>query len=323
MGINMATQESRSNSIRTRSALPSRRSAVALAFGLLPAAPGSLLVAQDNASVRLALSESVVGDVNVNDARAAMKVWISMITKELNVVIDPKLFSTTQEIHDRMRKGELDAVALNILEYRQIAELFDSSQVVAAGGPAGLEQYVIVTKLSAGYRQVGELKGKRFCTLKSPRMCLAADWLSTILDEVHRGPAEQFFSSMSVDSKFSRVVLPVFFGQADACLTSKRGFETMCELNPQVARDLKVIASSPAMVLSFYVFRRNYHGPSRQKVIKAISGLRNTTAGQQLATLFQFDELTLRDASCLAPGLAILDAADRARDRRSTGGRKG
>lgn len=319
----MATQESSCNSESSRSELLTRRRALALALGLLPAAPGSRLLAQEGTSVRLALSESVVGDVNVNDARAAMKVWISLITKELNVVIDPKLFSTTQEIHDRMRRGDLDAVALNILEYRQIAELFDSSQIVAAGGPAGLEQYVILTKLSAGYKQVGDLKGKRFCTLKSPRMCLAADWLFTILDEVHRGPAEQFFSSQSADSKFSRVVLPVFFGQADACLTSKRGFETMCELNPQVARDLKVIASSPPMVLSFYVFRKNYHGPSRQKVIKAISGLRNTTAGQQLATLFQFEELTLRDATCLAPGLAILDAADRARGRRSAGGRKG
>lgn len=319
----MPLHEDICNSNSSRLELPSRRRALALALGLLPVAPAGLLRAQDSASVRLALSETVVGDVNLNDARAAMKIWISLITKELNVVIDPKLFSTTQEIHDRMRRGDLDAVALNILEYRQIADLLDSSQIVAAGGPAGLEQYVILTKGSAGYRQLGDLKGKRFFILKSPRMCLASDWLFTILDEYHRGPVEQFFSSLSVDSKFSRVVLPVFFGQADACLTSKRGFETMCELNPQVARDLKVIASSPSMVLSFYVFRRNYHGPSRQKVIRAISGLRNTTAGQQLATLFQFEELTLRDSSCLAPGLAILDGADRARGHRATGGRKG
>lgn len=323
MSQGRTTQNSRYRSKGRQAELPSRRRVVELALGLLPASPGSLLLAQESASVRLALSESVVGDVNLNDARAAMKVWISMITKELNVVIDPKLFSTTQEIYDRMHRGDLDAVALNVLEYRQIAELLDTSQIVAAGGPAGFEQYVILTKVSAGFRQLGDLKGKRFCTLKSPRMCLAADWLFTILDEVHRGQAEQFFSSLSVDSKYSRVVLPVFFGQADACLTSKRGFETMCELNPQVARDLKVIASSPPMVLSFYIFRKNYHSPSRQRVIKAISSLRNTTAGQQLATLFQFEELALRDSACLTPALAILDAADRARGHRSPGGGRG
>ncbi|MGC4052303.1 MAG: PhnD/SsuA/transferrin family substrate-binding protein [Paludibaculum sp.] len=286
-------------------------------------APETSVPEQDSTSVRLALSQSVVGDVNLNDARAAMKIWISLITKELNVVMDPKLFSTTQEIYDRLHKGELDAVALNIVEYRPIAELLDASQIVAAGGPAGREQYVILTKLSTGFKQVTDLRGRRFCILKTPRMCLAMDWLSTILPDTHPGPVEQYFSSVTLDAKFSRVVLPVFFGQADACLTSKRGFETMCELNPQVARDLHVIASSPEMVLSFYVFRKHFQGPSRQRVIKAISGLRNTTAGQQLATLFQFEELALRDATCLAPALGILDAVDRARGRRMPGGRKG
>jgi phosphonate transport system substrate-binding protein len=117
--------------------------------------------------------------------------------------------------------------------------------------------------------------------------------------------------------------LPVFFGQADACLTSKRGFDTMCELNPQVARELKAIAVSPPMVVSFYIFRKNCPSANREKVIKAITNLPTTAAGKQLATLFQFEDLGIRDASCLASALGVLDAADRARGRRSAGGRKG
>ena len=46
-------------------------------------------------------------------------------------------------------------------------------------------------------------------------------------------------------------------------------------------------------------------------------------AGRQFATLFQFEEAVVRDAGCLAPALAILDAGDRARGRRGLGGRKG
>ena len=131
------------------------------------------------------------------------------------------------------------------------------------------------------------------------------------------------FSAPITDPKVSRVVLPVFFGQADACLTSKRGFETMCELNPQVAKDLKSLAISPPMVVTFYVFRKNYQSVHRERLIKALSGLRNSAAGRQFATLFQFEEAVVRDADCLAPALAILDAGDRARGRRGLGGRKG
>jgi hypothetical protein len=97
----------------------------------------------------------------------------------------------------------------------------------------------------------------------------------------------------------------------------------MCELNPQVARDLKVIAGSPLMVVNFYIFRKNYQGVNREKLIKAILNLSGTVAGRQLATLFQFEDLGIRDAGCLASVLGVLDAADRARGQRGTGGRKG
>jgi hypothetical protein len=97
----------------------------------------------------------------------------------------------------------------------------------------------------------------------------------------------------------------------------------MCELNPQVAKDLIAIASSPVMVVIFYVFHKNYHSPNRGRFLKVLSELHTSAAGRQLATLFQFDELTVRDGSCLASALGILDAAERARNRRGAGSRRG
>jgi phosphonate transport system substrate-binding protein len=299
----------------------SRRHTLALMLGGGCWLPPTLSAADSSAPVHLAISESVVGDVNLNDARAAMLVWIKRLTDDLNVVIDPKLFNSTQEIVERMRRGQLDAVAVNVIEYRQIADLLDPNQIVASRGAAGPQQYLILARQSSGVRQLGDLKGRRFCMLKTPVMCVAPAWLTTLLEEGHYPPAEQFFASVVTDAKFSRVVLPVFFGQADACLTSKRGFDTMCELNPQVAKDLKVIASSPLLVVNFYIFRKNYQSPNREKLIKAIMNLPGTVAGRQLMTLFQFDDLGVRDAGCLAAALSILEAADRARGRRGTGGK--
>jgi len=42
-----------------------------------------------------------------------------------------------------------------------------------------------------------------------------------------------------------------------------------------------------------------------------------------LATLFQFESLVVKDISCLAPALGVLDTAERARGKRGAGGRKG
>jgi len=287
--------------------------------------PTALAAADTGAPFRVAISESLVADVNLNDARAAMQIWLKRMSQDLNVVIEfnPKVFDLTEEILRRIRGGQVDAVALNILEYRQVADVLDPSQIIAEGGDAGLQQYLLLAKRSSGIQHLVDLRGRRLCVLKSPKMCVASVWLSTILDEAHCGQSEQFFGSVIPDTKASRVVLPVFFGQAEACLTSKRGFDTMCELNPQVAKELNVIATSPAMIVTFYIFHKNYRGVSRERFAKAYSDLPISAAGRQLATLFQFENLVAKDAGCLAPALGILDMAERAHSRPGAGGRKG
>jgi ABC-type phosphate/phosphonate transport system substrate-binding protein len=309
----------------TRSAAGSRRHALALMLGAWRWLPRALAAAGADAPVRLAISESMVADVNMNDARAAMAIWLKRMMVDLNVVIEfnPKVFDTTEEIFRRARSGLLDAVALNVVEYRQIADVLDPSQIIAQAGTAGLDQYLLLAKRNGGIQQLGDLRGGRLCTLKAPKMCVADAWLTTILDEGHLGPGERFFGSVITDTKVSRIVLPVFFGQADACLTSKRGFDTMCEMNPQVGKDLTAIASSPAMVPCFHAFRKNFHGVSREKFSGVFFNLRTSAAGRQLATLFQFDDLTLRNGSCLASALSILDTAERVRNRQGAGSRKG
>jgi phosphonate transport system substrate-binding protein len=322
----MAIQHSMSAPIgETRGATSSRRQALALmlgAWGWLPEAPAA---ADADAPVRMAVSESMVVDVNLNDARAAMRLWIERIMTDLNVVIElaPQVFDSTEEILRRVRSGQLDAVALNIVEYRQIADLLDPSELTVGAGASGPDQYVLLVKRDGEFRQLGNLRGRRLCVLKAPKMCVAPAWLSTLLDKAHLGSSEEFFGSAVTETKVSQVVLPVFFGQADACLTSKRGFETMCELNPQVAKELTVIATSPSMVACFHAFRKNYHNPSLERFIKVHSTLLASPSGQQLATLFQFDKLTVRDAGCLASALSVLDAAERLRNRPGAGSRKG
>lgn len=67
-------------------------------------------------------------------------------------------------------------------------------------------------------------------------MCLGPEWLDGLLAAEGRGPMGSFFGPAAWETKFSQSVLPVFFGNAEACLTSRRGFETMGEMNPQVGK---------------------------------------------------------------------------------------
>ena len=274
------------------------------------------------APLRLAIAECMVGDVNPNDARAAMTAWLKRMIADYNLPVEfnPKVFETPEEIVRRVRAGQVDSVALSIMEYRQLADLLDPSQVICESGTVGLTQYLLLVKRSSGIQKLGDLRGRRVGMLKAVKMCVAQAWLACILDEARLAPAEQFFGNVTTDLKAARVVLPVFFGQSDACVTSRRSYDMMCELNPQVGRDLTVLASSQPMVVLFYMFHKNYHGGYRDRFARIYSGVGASVAGKQLATLFQFDNLVVQDVACLAPALAVLETADRIRAR--AGGRE-
>jgi phosphonate transport system substrate-binding protein len=263
----------------------------------------------------MAISESTVADVNLSDARAAMQTWIKRMQSDLNVTIeiDAKVFSTTEEIVRRVRDGQLDAAALNVIEFRPIADLFDSSGILVSAGASGPDEYLLLVKRDSGFKRLADLRGRRICISSAPKMCAAPAWLTTLLDDAHLGQAETFLGHITSDPRISRVVLPVFFDQMEACIAPRRGFETMSELNPQVNRSLTAIATSATLVTSFYAFRRNYRNSTREKFVNLHKTLLASTAGRQLAALFQFDELTVRDATCLDSSLSILDAADRIR----------
>jgi phosphonate transport system substrate-binding protein len=296
-----------------------------LALGCGPWLPAALDAAVPAPPVRVAISESLVADVNLNDARAAMTIWLNRMMVDLTIVIEfsPKVFDTTEEIMRRARIDDFDCVALNVIEYRQMAEFLDSSQILSAAGVAGMDRYVLLAKRDGGIQRIADLKGRTLLMMKHPTMCVAKAWLSTVLEDIGSGPADQFFRTVTEETKAARVVLPVFFGQADACLTYGRSFDTMCELNPQVAKTLAVIAASPAMVVIFYLFHKGYHGPGRDAFVKVYSTVSASASGRQLSTLFQFESIVVKDSNCLAPALAILEKADRPRSLPHPGSRKG
>lgn len=288
----------------------SRRLLLALPFGVSAAEPEPVL--------HLALSETLVGEVNINDARATMQIWIRIIAQEMKLKVETEagIFDNTETILRKVRSGAVDSVAMNVVEYRHVAALLDPSQIVVQSD-GGDQRYVLLCGVGNGVESLKDLRGKRLMLLNTTRMCVARAWLTTLLAEDKLEPAERYFATVMTEEKASKAILPVFFGKAEAAITTARAFHTMCELNPQVGKKVRILTTSPEVVTTFYAFRKGFRGPLRERVVAALSGLKNTTAGRQMMALFQFESLLVRDGSCLKPSVALLETAERAFKGRS------
>lgn len=266
--------------------------------------------------LRFGLSDSLRGDVNVSDARSAMAVWFKRIEQDMKVVLhyDPNIFEDIGVLANRLKQGQIDAVGINVLEYRRMLAWLDPDQVTVPVQKTSLQYQLLVR--DAGIARLADLKGRRLMVLDTPPTCIALAWLSSLLSAGGLDSPQTFFSSLVKKTKPTQAVLPVFFGQAEACLTTNASFLTMGELNPQVSLKLRPLATSPDLVTTMYAYRRDWKGLDRDLITRALEDLRSSPGGRQILTMFQSDRLVASKSNCLDSALAILARVERAAARK-------
>jgi len=283
---------------------------VAWATLALAAAGGERVVESAPPNLRIAISESVAGEVNGNDLRAAIQAWAEAVFQQTGIRIEPELCTTAQMVQ-KVRNRQVDAFAVNILEFARIAGYADHELVVDEAEVPDGEEYLLLVHQSSGIQSLANLRGRSLLLYKNTRACLDRIWLDTLLAAAHLGAVDSVLGRVESNPKLSRVVLPVFFRQADACVVTRRAFNTMCELNPQLARQLRPLAVSPKLLTTFTAFHKDSPLETKRRFLAAVTDLHKTVAGRQALMLFGSTRLVPADVSVLRTSFELLHAYER------------
>jgi len=268
-----------------------------------------VITGQEAPQFRLGFSSSTFTDINENDAKAGIKVWARTLLKERGLPVDPEpvILNDQKAIAQALRSGRIDAITLNADEYWRLGKDLIAGPFIGGLNEGRItEEYVLLVHQDSQIERIEDLRGRSLTLFHNSRLCLAPFWLDTVL--VQSGfPRATEFCQVTQNSKLSKVVLPVFFKQADACLVTRRGFKTMSELNPQVSQRLKVLAASPELVPTGFCFRRDYHDPLKDVIVAELARIKDTPAGAQILTLFQSGSLEAHPLSCLDSAFELLE----------------
>ena len=270
--------------------------------------------ADTNQVFRLAFSSSMFTEVNESDARAAMKVWIMTVAKERGIPVDPepRAFRSVEEMAAACQTNPVDGFFVITEEFARLQKLmkFDRLGVASVNGKI-TEEYLLLVRKDSGVERLDQLQGHTLNILNTPRTSLATVWLDTLLLEQHLKRTSGFFGRVTLANKASRVALPVFFRQADACVVTRNSFAVMGELNPQLNTQLKILAVSPPVVPASFAFLANGASPHRQQILTEMSRLGENPAGQQILTLVQAEHIEDQPVSCLDSALELLARHER------------
>jgi len=282
-----------------------------LGGGLMAARGAGVVVTNNVESVRFAFSVRMFTEVNENDAKASVKAWALALARERQVPMstEPIILSGSAELRKALQDATIDGAAVTTEEYLSLEpELQSTNLFVTSIHGRFTEEYLLLVRTDSGISNLCELRGRKVMMFDNPRASLAPLWLDLIVSEKGLGTPAEHFGQILKAKKLANVVLPVFFRQQDACIVTRCGFDTMCELNPQVRAQLRVLTSSPELVPALGFIRRNYYSPLRGVMLAALRGLEKSASGTQVLTLFQSDALQEEPASFLDTARDLVEA---------------
>jgi phosphonate transport system substrate-binding protein len=260
---------------------------------------------------RMAVSEAIIGAaVNEGDATLAIQAWRDALAKETNVQIDVHV-ADKATLAREIREHQVDAFTMTTLEFFGFENYAAQRMITDDVNSKGGDEYVLLVHADSGIRDLAGLRHKSLGLYDNPQMCLAPMWLETLLASSNLGAPQEFLSRISLLNKLSRIVLPVYFRQSDACLVTRRDFATMCELNPQLGHKLRVLAASPKLIPKVMAFHKDCPPDRVRKFESVLVGLNKTAAGQQALTLFQSSRLVVVDSSLLQSALDLVKTHNR------------
>jgi len=286
----------------------------------------ALVAAQDEgtrhhpAPFRIALSSGTFVEVNHNDAQAAVMAWAKTILNQRGIVtqVETRIFKKIEELAEALKNRQADAAAMLAEEFMRMAAKPDAV-FLSTRNNSFTERYVLLVHRSGGIDAVDQLLGRKLLLHNNPKMSLAAAWLDTLLASHSLGFPEEVFGSMTQIENASKAVLRVFFRQADACVVTANVFDIVSELNPQVRKELRVIAISPDVIPTLFFFRPGYTAEVKDRLEDALVALHESPAGQQVLMIFQGDRMEKHPISCLESSQQLVEKADRLRQHHGPG----
>lgn len=250
--------------------------------------------APENRLVRMGTMSETYARMNAGDAQVAMQLWIDTIVRKIGGQYTgvSVVFKDVAQAVEAVRKGELEVVNLPSVDFLQARAQVDLEPVavgVFADGRAA-QEFLLLTRRDTGAQTLADLRGGKLLVNRLDWRT-ARLWVDIRLNEAGQPNSRAHFGEIRQVDGTSKQVLPVFFGQADACIVTVRGLATLAELNPQLARQLMPLARSPEYLLYLVTLVPGLDEEVRRDFMDMALDLHRDPTGRQMLTLFGLERI--------------------------------
>jgi ABC-type phosphate/phosphonate transport system substrate-binding protein len=231
--------------------------------------------------------------MHAKESRIAMQAILQKIFVPTHPDMRLNLDFLAQEagLEDAFMNKPYDVIASTGLDYLRLQERFHLRPLaILSKTDRPTDAYVLVTRKDKTVKALARLQDRRLMVEAGGSGEIACLWLDTVLKARGLPPHQIFFNSQRTGDKPSRILLPVFFGQADACVVTESAFDVINELNPQIEKQLVILERSPGYISMLISATDRLEDWARDMVLEETERMHTYPEGRQILTIMQMKQ---------------------------------
>lgn len=232
-------------------------------------------------------------ETSSKDVQAAWDVWYEGIGKTYGISVKSIVYQDLQSLVHDFNTGRLDFAITTALNYlwmtSQIEPNRDSDIYGVIINGKKTYQYLALARVDAGVADITDACDKT-CLIRTDD-ATGVLYLNTLLLKHGQPELPVCFQEVKDSPSFSQVVLGVFFKKGGIGITTKSVFDTMVDLNPQLGKQLTILAASPELANGILFFHKQVSPERKELLLKHILNLQATSYGQQILLLYKIDDV--------------------------------
>ncbi len=244
--------------------------------------------------LRVGLSSRTFVNVPSEDIKVAIRMLSQKVARKMLGSAESRIYDSTQEIERDLKAKTVDLLALMPEEFLYLKKRVPLEPLALTAFDSGSSvEILLVTRKDSSISRIEDLRNRTIVMPAKIRQngTLYYIWIETLLFREGAREMGQFFSSVIEARSASQILPPVFFRKADAGVVISDTFDVARELNPQIGRELKVIARIKGLVGGIIAVRHDMPDERKEKVKQALLTLHEDPEGKQMFVIFQLNRL--------------------------------
>ena len=246
------------------------------------------------------ISTHIFTQANLEDAKAALSLMLNEIIhnywKRPDIFTSPATYDNIDKIKSDIEANKLEMVALTSSEYFILKDQVKITPFLTyKWGAITQDRLLLLVREDSGIKTIKDLKKKKVSIFSyvSDEFSLPTIWYKTLVLSNDENYKKDYGPFLEIQLKSARAIMDVFFKKTQAVIVSEKEFHIANELNPQLGKQLKIIANSKPILYSALCYTeklKQHKNIFIQELVDSFCNVHKKSIGKNFLQIFRITQ---------------------------------